>query len=140
MSNRADSLTSRLEKAFAAGDVEALLDCYTPDAVQVHPMAPTASAGRDAIRQTEGPLFGAFSDITLRVVNTVEQGDAMVLEMAVTATNTADLPTPNGPVPATGRTVHLTMASVCRLDGDLIAEEHRYFDAMAFMAQLGLVD
>jgi len=58
----------------------------------------------------------------------------------VDATNTGDLPLPDGStLPATGRRISLPGLDVVYLDADgLIAEGHRYQDAAGFMAQLGL--
>ena len=133
-------LTDKIDKAFNSGDVEALADCYAENATQVHPFFPAPNQGRDAIRAAEGGIFASFSDIDWQLQRTIEQGEWGVVEFVVSATNTADLPTPGGVVPATNKRITLAIANVVRLDENgLIAEEHRYFDVAGMMGQLGLL-
>ena len=135
-----NDLTTRLLAAYNAADLDALAGCYAVDAVQVHPFFPQPNVGREAIRAAEAGLFDAFSDIEWTVQRTIEQGEWLAIELVVTATNTSDLPTPAGVVPATNRTVNLALANLVRLDAEgLIAEEHRYMDVATMMGQLGLM-
>ncbi len=135
--------TSTLEHfaaAFNSGDATRVADCYTTDAIQQHVMLGT-SQGRAAILAAESPMFAAFSDVSWTANRIVEAaaGGWHAVEWTVVATNTGPLATPAGEVPATGRTVTLTGASLLQItDDELIAEEHRYFDTMAMLTQLGL--
>ena len=135
------NLTEKIQKAFNAGDVDSLADCYAEDATQQHPFFPGGNAGRAAIHAAENGLFSAFTDIDWQLQRTIEQGDWALVEVLVSATNNAPMPTPDGNVfPATNKRITVAMANVVRLDGDgLIAEEHRYMDVAGFMAQLGLL-
>ena len=102
-------------------------------------MFPAAAKGRDEITQREAPLFAAFSEITLDVRTVLEDGDTVMIEGLIGATNTGELPMPGGTLPATGRRVTVPTVSVARLDGNgLVAEERRYMDVAGFMAQLGI--
>jgi steroid delta-isomerase-like uncharacterized protein len=134
-------LTDRILDAYNRADIDAIGDCYAPDAVQVHPFFPGGNHGRDAIRAAERPMFTAFSDIDWELERTIEQGDWGVVESVVSATHTAALPTPDGAsVPATNRRITLPLVNVVRLDHDgLIAEEHRYLDVAGMLGQLGLL-
>jgi steroid delta-isomerase-like uncharacterized protein len=132
-------LVGRIEKAFAAGDVDAFAACYAEDAVHVHPFFPAPNRGRQSIRAAEAGLFAAFDRITLEARNVVEGQGWSAIEWRVTARHCAPVPLPDGrSVPASGRTIDLPMVSVVRLDaaGD-IAEEHRYLDGLAFMQAIG---
>jgi steroid delta-isomerase-like uncharacterized protein len=138
--NHGTALTDRIIAAFNAGDVDAFAACFAEDAVQIHPFFPAPLRGRAAIRAAEASLFGSFDDITLRLTNLVEAADQIAVEFTVTATNTEPIPLPDGSsLPATGKTVELSMGAFFRLDGDgLITESHRYQDNLAFMQQLGM--
>jgi hypothetical protein len=133
-------LTDQINKAFNNGDVDALAECYAGTATQDHPFFPGGNSGRAAIHAAESGMFASFSDIDWQLQRTIEQGDWGVIEFVVSATNTSDLPTPGGVVPATNKRITIAIANVVRLDDDgLIAEEHRYFDVAGMMGQLGLM-
>ena len=141
MSTIATSLTDRIVSAFNRGDVDAFANCFTEDAVQYHPFFPAPLRGRPAIREAEAAMFAAFDDISFTVSNVIEEGDRVALECRVKATNTKPLVLPDGrTIPATGRTVDLTMASFFKVDADgQIREAHRYQDNLAMMQALGLI-
>ena len=135
----ASELADRISKAFTAGDVNAFIDCFSDDAVQEHPFFPAPGRGREDLLAREGGMFSAFGDISYDVRNVVEQGETAVIEAVVSATNTGDIPTPGGVLPATGKRVTIPMASVVRLDSEgRIAEERRYMDVAGFLRQLGV--
>src|SRR4029079_13307993 len=137
--SRATDLAEQLEKAFASG-AEAFADLFTEDAVQHHPFFPGPMTGRAAIHQMEATMFDAFSEVTLDVRRVTEQGDVACIESDITAVNSSDLTMPDGTtIPATGKTVQLSVAMVATLDADgRITEAHRYEDGLGFLRQLGL--
>src|SRR4051812_25400661 len=94
-------LTDKIFKAYNSSDLDLLGDCYAEDAVQQHPFFPQPNVGRAAILTAEGPMFGAFSDIDWVLVRVIGDDDWAAIESTVSATNTSDLPTPGGVVPAT---------------------------------------
>ena len=65
-------------------------------------------------------------------------GDLVVAEGVWTGIHQGPLLTPQGAIPATGRSVAVRFVVTMRASGDLIASVHAYFDQMAFLAQLGL--
>jgi uncharacterized protein (TIGR02246 family) len=132
-------LVDRVEKAFAAEDVDAFAACFAEDAVQVHPFFPAANEGREAIRSAEGQMFAGFDQISLEARNVVEGPEWSAIEWRVRARHCAPIPLPDGrTLPASGRMVDLTMASLVRLDvAGNIAEEHRYQDNLGFLQAIG---
>ena len=134
------TITDRIVAAFNAGDVDAFAACFADDAVQVHPFFGEPLVGREAIRAAEATMFGAFEHISLETTNVLASGNQVAVEMRVVATNTKPLPMPDGTtIPATGRTVDLTMAAFLTLDaGGQITRSHRYQDNLAFLRALGL--
>jgi len=81
----------------------------------------------------------AFPDIRHEIVDTVEAGDKIAVELKVSGTHTGPFRTPQGDVPPTGRPVVWESVDVVTVRDGKIASWHTYFDQMAFLAQLGLV-
>ena len=134
------TLSQRILDAFNSGDVDAFAACFAPDAVQLHPFFPEPLRGREAIRAAEGGMFSAFDHISMDVLSVLESGNHVAVELRVRATNSSPLPMPGGAtIPATGKTVDLTMAAFFTVDdAGQIVEAHRYQDNLAFLRQLGL--
>lgn len=131
---------NRLSAAFNSGDAANIAACYCSDATQVHVMLGT-NTGRAAIQAAEAPMFKAFSNTSWKADKLVESADGKwhAVEWTVSATNSGPLATPAGELPATGRAISLSGASLVRLGDDgLIAEERRYFDTMGMLKQLGI--
>jgi predicted ester cyclase len=84
-------------------------------------------------------FFQAFPDMRHEVLDWVEAGDTIALELRITGTHTGTLPTPNGPVPPTGRSLNLESVDYIKMVDGKIASWHAYYDQLSFMAQLGLL-
>jgi uncharacterized protein (TIGR02246 family) len=134
-----NELVGRIEKSFAAGDVDAFAACFAEDAVQVHPFFPAPHRGRQSIRDAEAEMFAGFDQVTLEAQNVVAGPEWSAIEWRVTARHCAPIALPDGrTLPASGRVVDLLMASLVRLDADgQIAEEHRYQDNLGFLQAIG---
>lgn len=89
------------------------------------------------------PVLDAFrealSDSRHVIVDVVETGDKIAVELRVTATHTGVFRTPQGDVAPTGRAIELESVDVVTLRDGLVASWHTYFDQLAFLAQLGLL-
>ena len=81
----------------------------------------------------------AFPDIQHQFLDSVESSDKVAVELRVTGTHTGTFRTPQGDVPATGRSVVWNSTDFVTLRDGKIASWHAYFDQMAFLAQLGLL-
>ncbi len=134
------TIVERMAAAFNASDVDAFADCFAADAVQYHPFFPEPMRGRDAIRAAEGSLFASFEQVNASATRVLSEADWVAVEFAVSAVNTKPIAMPDGTtIPATGRTVNLTMAAFLRLDADgQIVEANRYQDNLGFLRALGL--
>ena len=60
-------------------------------------------------------------------------------ELHIRGTHTAPLVSPQGEIPATGRSIDFRSCDMVRLEDGRLATYHVYFDQMGFMHQLGLV-
>ena len=126
--------------AWNTGDTDAVAASYAVDVVYQHAMLPEPITGREAVRAFISGMGGAFSDIDDHVSHAVVSGDEVAAEVRHRARHTGELPTPMGPVPATGKTVELVAAHFFRIDADgLIVEERMYANPMAMLAQLGVM-
>jgi predicted ester cyclase len=83
-------------------------------------------------------LAQAFPDALFQVDRWVDSGDVAVAEGTYSGTHTGPLQTPDGAVEATGLSVRIPFAMLFRVEGDLIAVLHAYWDQATFMRQLGL--
>jgi uncharacterized protein (TIGR02246 family) len=132
-----NAVVGSLVSAWNSGDIRRIGQVYAEDARLVHPMAPMPLEGRAAIEQFEGGMFAAFSAIEWKAIEAFGSGDRVAVEWQVSATHTAEMPTPNGPLPATGRRIVIRGESNVRVRPDgRLAEERRFLDGAALFAQL----
>jgi predicted ester cyclase len=120
--------------AFKAKDADA--EPFSADAQVVAPGAQLR--GRDQILDWLGGYWEAFPDARLEVVRSIESGPRAAAEGRFIGTHTGVLRTPEGEVPATGRSVEVPWMAMYEVAGDELLSEHLYFDPSEFMTQLGL--
>ncbi|WP_203880721.1 ester cyclase [Planotetraspora kaengkrachanensis] len=131
-------LKHRLGKAINAHDLQAVLDCYCPNAVYVTPSG--VAEGHEQIAWIYEQLFRSFPDIHL--TPWFELGDCenpAVTEWTMTGTHTGPLLLPDGrELQGTGRKISLR-ATCSTFVGDGKIKTHReYFDQLELYSQLGL--
>jgi len=98
-----------------------------------------AAKGPAASTAYSTPFTVAFSGDRHEIEVLASAGDLVVAEGHWGATHTGTLSTPDGDIPATGKSVRLPFVVVVRTAGDLVSSVHVYFDQLAFLAQLGLL-
>jgi steroid delta-isomerase-like uncharacterized protein len=82
----------------------------------------------------------AFPDATFDIRSETSVGSRAVLEGVYVGTNSGPMPTPQGEMPATGRSVSLPFVTIVEsVDGERISSHRAYWDQMDFMAQLGMM-
>ena len=129
----------RAVDAFNAHDVEAVADIYARDAVLDDPPSPEPIRGRDAIRAAYAEMFRTFPDIHVACRNRHIHDGCMIYELRLTGTNDGPLATPEGELPATGRTIDLPAAVFADLDDDgRFRNVRRYYNVAEMTRQLGL--
>jgi ketosteroid isomerase-like protein len=121
----------------AEGRLDALLDLYAPD-VEVKEVGQLFH-GREAVRQQYQLWLDAFSDMRVAVLHVIEGDDEIAGEVRITCTHSGPLPTPNGPLPPTGRTVVIESCDIARVRDGRVVSFHSYFDQLGLLAQLGLL-
>jgi steroid delta-isomerase-like uncharacterized protein len=120
--------------AFAAKDADA--EPFSADGEYVIPGAQLH--GREQILDFIRSYWEAFPDARLEIVRSIDAEPLIAAEGRFVGTHDGTLRTPDGEVPATGRSVEVPWMAMYEVRGGEIFSEHLYFDPAAFMTQLGL--
>jgi steroid delta-isomerase-like uncharacterized protein len=133
-------LARTVYRLFNEGDLEAAADYADPQLeIQLLAMGQTFS-GRDGFMDFMSSFRTAFPDITIEVTRQVSDGDHVVSESTWNATHNGPLMSPDGEIPATGKSV--TGARICEVwtirDGK-VSRLVNYQDPAFWLRQLGLV-
>ena len=133
-----EEILGRYVERYNAGDLEACMELYADDAVQV--MHDGVFEGRAAIEERLARDLTTFPDITYTVTSFVEQGDRFADEFVVTGTQTGPFPMPDGTeLPLTGTRVEIRGMELVQVRDGKIVVDNLYYDSLALLAQLGLV-
>jgi steroid delta-isomerase-like uncharacterized protein len=120
--------------AFNSGDADRLLALFPDDGLWEELAIGLAARGPDEIRAHLERLFTAAPDIGYAVTSSIVSGDRAVVEWIVTGTYQADFP---GLPPAAGQPFSFRGASVFEMTDGKIRRYTEYWDAYAFLVQLG---
>ena len=126
----------RITEAILAGDRDALLQLYAEDAVGESPEG--TLEGREAIVEYLTSLQRAFPDLTWEARAFFEGDDSALDEGQLVGTHTETLTTPEGDIPATGRSIRLRECDVITVRDGRAVSHRFYYDQVDFMSQLGL--
>jgi len=136
--SRYEALLERYVERYNARDLDACMDLYAQDAVQLMPDG--LFEGRAVIRDRLTQELAAFPDIEWGLVSYVEQGDAFADEWTFAGTHAGLLLLPDGTELApTGRRVQVRGMELVRMRGDKIVVDNLYYDNLSVAAQLGLL-
>ncbi|WP_433411577.1 ester cyclase [Microtetraspora malaysiensis] len=129
--------TDRLFEAINAHDLDAVMRCYTPQAVAVTPEI--VAEGREQIASYHAHMWQGFPGVKMAVMGKAVCGDLIVIEALGAATHSGPYLGLNGYVlQATGRRVSIRSCWVFTIEDDLIASERLYYDQLQIFTQLGL--
>src|SRR3954451_1107639 len=79
MSQTNVQLIRRAYDAFNEGDLDALIECYSPDAEQVAPMVGELHRGRDEIRRSSASYFEVVEEHHTEPIEFIEVGEHVVV-------------------------------------------------------------
>jgi steroid delta-isomerase-like uncharacterized protein len=79
----------------------------------------------------------AMPDVRGTVTGAIEEGDRVVLEIMWEGTQTGELATAQGTIPATGKRQRTPAAFVFVYEGGQLAESRHYFDMLTYLQQVG---
>ncbi len=132
------NLLDRYVELYNAGDLDACMELYAEDAVQR--MHDGVFAGRSAIRERLARDLTACPDAAYTVGSFVEQGDSFADEWTFAGTQTGPLSLPDGTqLPPTGKRLEIKGMELVQVRDGKIVVDNLYYDAMAVLAQVGLL-
>lgn len=123
---------------FEAGRLQDAAQLAQPDVDVIQPGAPRIH-GREELIAMLSAFSEGFSGIRHRIVDAVETGDKIAVELTVSMIHTGTFRTPQGDIPSTGKTIVVESVDFVTVRDGKIGSWHTYFDGMAFAAQLGLL-
>lgn len=123
-------------EAVQSQDFEKLRSLYHPDCIYVTGDG-VEQSGADAPVRSAQTFVSAFPDLTIEVQQQYLSGDAVsIIEYTFAGTHSGQL---EG-IPATGKRMKVVACSIVEMRGAKIYRERDYYDNLALMEQLGVVD
>ena len=139
--NNVAHLCEQFAAAYNAHDLSGLLAMYAGDAEVQVPDQAEPLRGKAAISQYFQAQFDAVPDVHVELSKVVVDSTSFADEGIVTGTNTGPLLQPNGEsLPATGKALRVAFAEFAELADAKVRRHRLYWDQMAFLNQLGLLD
>lgn len=134
------ALARKLYNAFNKHDLEACLALATEDIeVVLVPFGQTFK-GKAGFREFMEGFARAFPDLTITVTNQLATEDHVVSECSWRGTHSGPLMSPQGEIPATGKTVEgAVFCEVWGIKNGKVASLRNYQDVSSWLRQLGLL-
>jgi steroid delta-isomerase-like uncharacterized protein len=113
---------------------------FTDDAELVTPLAGRVK-GRDAIKAYYAQMLESYPDMKVTAQRILNEGNVIVLEYTVTATNTGPLRLPTGEaLPPSNKKLEVPAVDIATNDANArITSIHTYFDVASALQQVGLM-
>lgn len=134
-------LIQQLLDAFNKHDVEGFANLYATDASSYDPQYEYPLQGRDAIRKDVSDFIRAFPDVKSKINGPIlEKGNLVAFQVEVSGTHDGPLPSPGGDYPPTHKSMSFRGGWFINVTPEgKIQSDSRFYDMMAIMAQLGLM-
>jgi ketosteroid isomerase-like protein len=130
-------VVDRVWAAMESGDLDSLEQLMDPE-IEFR-MGSEGGHGIAFFRPFLDGYLAAFAKFRHEIIDWVESGDTIALELHVRGTHTGALQTPQGEIEPTRREVLWESADYVKIRDRRIRSGHVYTDNLAFMAQLGLI-
>ena len=91
----------------------------------------------DAVIEALQGWKSAMPDVKGTVTSAVESGQEVVLEVTWEGTQTGEMVTEQGTIPASGKRQRTPAAFVFDFEGGTLRESRHYFDLLTFLKQIG---
>ena len=134
----AKEIVDRYWDAMEAGNLSGLDGLLAPDGVVTLPGGVRVE-GPEQLTGLLQSYLEAFPGMRHEVVDYVESGNKIAVELRITMTHSGPFRTPAGEIPPTGKTVTVESVDVITVEGGQVKSWHTYFDQLAFLQQLGLI-
>jgi steroid delta-isomerase-like uncharacterized protein len=129
-------VVTRFYERYNAGDLDGATALFKTNVRAFDPAA-GAMEGIDAWLAYNAVFKRAVPDGRLELDSAVEEGDRVVIQGRYTGTHSGPLASPEGDVPASGRSLDLHFADCFTIEDGLVAEHRVYYDQMELLGQLG---
>ena len=140
MASQQEDRSRRAEEvveAYNNGDWERFRASHAPDVVYEEVGTGQRAEGMDEYMQLLEGWQQAIPDGAAMIRRTVQSGDTVVMELVWKGTQTGDLQTPGGTVPASGRQIEVEATMWSDFEGDQVRKTRHYVDIMTMLQQLG---
>jgi steroid delta-isomerase-like uncharacterized protein len=124
-------------EAYNNGDWERFRASHAADVVYEEIGTGQRTEGMDEYMQLLEGWKQAIPDGAATIRRTVESGDTVVMELVWKGTQSGDLQTPGGTVPASGRQIEVEATMWSDFEGDKVRQTRHYLDIMTLLQQLG---
>ena len=128
------ALVHRFFEAFNAGDLDAAVAVFAPNAV-VHNSGAPDPLNLEGFGQLAGVFLAAFPGGQHSIDDIVVEGDKVVTRITYRGAHTGDLMG----MPPTGKHVAVSAMTIDKIANGKIVETWRLFDQMSMMQQLGVI-
>lgn len=128
--------SDRLKAAWDSHDPKAVAALYAANGARTNLVVEEERIeGRDAIVAFTAEVLEAFPDCTIEIRNESGSGSTLTVEWIFRATQVKDFKT----IPGKGQSIALSGVAVYEMDGDLVREDHSYWDNATLLAAAGLL-
>lgn len=132
-----------IKELYAAAEAKTLnlakfVSCFSQDGYVRNIPTGMEFRGRDIALVASG-MADAFLDVHREILDIYEMGDVVVVELAIRGKHEGTLVTPEGTIPATGKTIDVPCCDVFQMQNGKIISFHCYNAASVLMQQLGVV-
>ena len=128
--------SDRLKAAWDSHDPKAIAAMYTPDGARTNLVVEEERIeGRDAILAFAAEVLDAFPDCTVDIRKESGSGSDLTVEWVFRGTQVKDFRT----IPGKGQTIALSGVAIYEMEGDLVREDHTYWDNATLLAAAGLL-
>jgi steroid delta-isomerase-like uncharacterized protein len=133
-------MTRKSIELFNQHRIDEWINDYTQDAELVTPLTGSIK-GRDAIKAYFLQMYESYPDIKVTAKSIINEGNTIVMEYVVTATNTGPLRLPTGDVlPPSNKKIEVPAVDVATNDANgKVISIRQYWDAAGALQQLGLM-
>jgi ketosteroid isomerase-like protein len=128
-----------LYDAWHARDRQAWVDAFSPSASWTNIPTGETFTGPVGMATNYQNWDGPFPEGRCENLTVHAGADLVVAEFIASGTHTGILTTPDGPIPATGRTLSVPFCDVHDVTNGAITTTRRYWDQLAVLNQLGLL-
>ena len=125
------------DEVWSQGKVDLIPELALPGAEGHDMEGPgVTTKGWDAFRDFHQRMHGAISNLELRVLDTIAEGDRVVVRLQSSGTHTGD----DLGIPPTGNQIDFGAVVILRFENGKLAEAWNFIDQLAFYQQLRILN